>query len=125
MRIDYTPEDRYTWYDLPIKDCCNHSHVSAYVILDGNVHLLALQVMRDKGLQARTHRQLARLRREYQRMPASIDNFQRDVGDYAAWQQLQRMKDQRRSILRDAEDVYNAMFLTPAWQAWKAQQTNK
>lgn len=125
MRINYTPDTRYTWYDLPIKDCCNHSHVSAYIILDEPARLIALQVMRDNGLLPQTHRQLARLRREYQQMTREILNFRRDPGDYAAWQQLQRMKDQRREVLRNAEDIYNTMFFTPAWQEWKQRNSNR
>jgi hypothetical protein len=121
MHINYTSEDRYTWYDLPIKDCINSSHVSAYIMLTDGARLMALQVMRDYGLLPVVHYQLARLRRHWHAQTQIIANLRLLVDeDYSTyWNQYIAAKDRRREIMQRAEDIYNAMFFSPEWQSGK------
>lgn len=122
MRYPYTLDTRYSHWHSRIRDCCNHSHVRAY-IQDAHTEtrLLALQVMRDYGLLPHIHRKLAKFRRQYWHWRAETQRlFQLVNEDYKTyWPQYVAAKTNAREVLDIAEQTYGDMFFAEEWQAWK------
>jgi hypothetical protein len=121
MKIEYTPNDRYTDFTMQIKNCTNQAHVNTYLMNTGKARLLALQVMRDAGLLPDVHLQLAKLRREWHELEYAVTKLCRfacaDYGSY--WEQYKAAKLRRSDVIQRAETIYNNMFFDPRWKQQK------
>lgn len=123
MKIEYTPDDRYDVYTMPIKDCTNQVHVHIYLTNAGFGRLIALQVMRDTGLLPDVHRQLANLRREWHAMESEVARLRTlACENYAEWWEQYKAAKLRRSYVKQrAELIYNRMFLDVRWKSLHGQ----
>jgi hypothetical protein len=125
-RYPYTLDTPLSPWHGPIRDTYNASRVDVYILLGNTTaRLLALQVMRDRGLLPPVHMKLAHYRREYAYWHAKrVYHSSRALDNYAEhWPHVVNARNNAAKAVQEARKVYDAMFFSEEWQAWKREHT--